>query len=911
MTIRITTSFEGLPIESAMKRWLAAGVTSAVLLTGFMGFLSSQSARQASEDAEWVAHTHAVETSLALTLQHATDIETGSRGFAATGDESFLQLYRDAHQFTDQALKALRRLTADNPMQQRRLDHLESQIVARIEISKTMVAERWRTNTIPPSSLFVEGKRRMDQVRATVTEMQAEENRLLDERTKRSHAARQLQNFVALTSSGMGVIVLLFAGLAIGREINKNAHMRAQLNILNVGLERRVEERTAALESEIVERQRAENAVSESLASSKAALKELADQKFALDQHAIVAITDVQGTITYVNDKFCAISHYSKDELIGQNHRILNSGHHPKDFFQQMYHAIANGKVWHGEIRNRAKDGSIYWVDTTIVPFVGGDGKPRQYVAIRADITERKRAEEIRERLAAVVESSDDAIISKSLNGTITAWNPAAEKMFGYPTSEAVGRQMFMLFPTERTDEESDILARIGRGESVTHFESVRVRKDGTHIDISVTISPIRDSTGAVMGASTIARDITEQKKIDGALQEQARVLDLAQVLVRDLPGNIVLWNRGAELLYGFTREEAIGQSSHELLKTRFPEPFDRIEKRLYETGTWEGELIHCKRDGSQVVVSSFWSLYRDSSGQPVRVLETNTDITARKQAEEQLAAQAQELIRSEQQIRQLNEDLEARVQTRTAALEAANKELEAFTYSVSHDLRAPLRHISGFTRILVEEFGPSLPVGAQSHLQRIEHGAQRMGLLVDELLNLTRVGRQALSIQVTGLGSIVKDVISLLELEATEREVEWKIDDLPFVECDPTLTRQVFQNLISNALKYSRPRSKAVIEIGQIEKDGHPVIFVRDNGVGFSMKYADKLFGVFQRLHRPEDFEGTGIGLATVQRIIHKHGGQVWVEAELDKGATFYFTLGGLVQSVSQNASMTAGGQS
>ncbi|HYK50318.1 MAG TPA: CHASE3 domain-containing protein, partial [Terriglobales bacterium] len=152
MTIRITTSFEGLPIESAMKRWLAAGVTSAVLLTGFMGFLSSQSARQASEDAEWVAHTHAVETSLALTLERAIDIETGSRGFAATGDESFLQLYRDANQFTDQALKALRRLTADNPMQQRRLDHLESQIVARIEISKTMVAERWRTNTIPPRS---------------------------------------------------------------------------------------------------------------------------------------------------------------------------------------------------------------------------------------------------------------------------------------------------------------------------------------------------------------------------------------------------------------------------------------------------------------------------------------------------------------------------------------------------------------------------------------------------------------------------------------------------------------------------------------------------------------------------------------------------------------------------------------
>jgi len=263
-----------------------------------------------------------------------------------------------------------------------------------------------------------------------------------------------------------------------------------------------------------------------------------------------------------------------------------------------------------------------------------------------------------------------------------------------------------------------------------------------------------------------------------------------------------------------------------------------------------------------------------------------------------------------EREIRKLNDQLEERVIQRTSALEAANKELEAFTYSVSHDLRAPLRHITGFTRILVEEFGPSLPEGAQHYLQRIEHGARRMGLLVDDLLNLARVGRQSLSVQVTGLGSIVKDVVSLLEPEAEGRKVEWKIAALPFVECDPALVRQVFENLMGNALKYSRPRSSAVIEIGQTEKDGHPVIFVRDNGVGFSMKYADKLFGVFQRLHRSEDFEGTGVGLATAQRIIQKHGGRIWAEAELEKGATFYFTLGDLAQSVSQNAAATAGGQ-
>jgi PAS domain S-box-containing protein len=680
---------------------------------------------------------------------------------------------------------------------------------------------------------------------------------------------------------------------------------------------------------DITERKRAEDALRESLAESEAALKELAEQKFALDQHGIVAITDVQGTITYVNDKFCAISQYSNEELIGQNHRILNSGHHSKEFFEEMYHTIASGKVWHGEIKNRAKDGSIYWVDTTIVPFLGTDGKPRQYVAIRADITERKR--------------------------------------------------------------------------------------------------------------------------IEGALREQAQVMDSAQVFVRDMESRVVFWPRGAEKLYGFNSQETLGILSHDLFHTEFPEPLERIEKKLLETGLWEGELIHRKRDGSTIVVSSAWVLHRDSQGRPARILETNVDITARKQGAKELAGQteemsrqAEELARSrlaleeqtlmlqsvlnsmteglaaadeqgkfvlwntaaekilgmgaadlpsekwtehyglfltdtvtpfpsdqvplvrairgevsttemfvrnpklaqgvwievcagplkdrhgvvcggvaafrditrsradEREIRKLNDELEIRVMERTAQLAAANKELEAFSYSVSHDLRAPLRHIIGFSQLLVEEFGPTLAPEAQRYLERIQAGTQKMGLLVDELLNLARVGRHALNLRTTKLNEMVAEVVAMLQPDSEGRQVEWMIADLSAVECDPVLVKQVFQNLLANALKFTRPRTHAVIEVSHKEnaEDGQPVFMVRDNGIGFDMKYVDKLFGVFQRLHRPEDFEGTGIGLATVQRIVHKHGGQVWAEGNLDKGAAFYFTLGAGKQAESKSNGATAGGQ-
>jgi PAS domain S-box-containing protein len=404
-------------------------------------------------------------------------------------------------------------------------------------------------------------------------------------------------------------------------------------------------------------------------------------------------------------------------------------------------------------------------------------------------------------------------------------------------------------------------------------------RQDGEYRFFNARGVPVLEPDGSVREWVGFCADIHERKRAEELSRRQAALLDqpFDAVFAWEVGGPISYWNQGAQRLYGFSSGEAMGRIPSELLKTDFPTSLQECKSELEREGYWSGDLNQKTRDGRSIVVESRMTLVRQEGGS--LVLEANRDVTERKRAEEE--------------IRKLNESLEQRVRERTAELEATNKELESFTYSVSHDLRAPLRHIDGFAKLLVEEYSRELPEKARHYLTRVRGGTQRMGQMVDELLNLSRVRRRELSVRMTGLNSLVNEVKRQLEPDTTGRAIEWRIDSLPFVECDPALMTQVFANLLSNAVKFTRPRPQAVIEVGARNENGQTVFFVRDNGVGFSMKYVDKLFGAFQRLHRQEDFEGTGVGLATVQRIIHKHGGRVWTEAELNKGATFYFTLG------------------
>ena len=428
---------------------------------------------------------------------------------------------------------------------------------------------------------------------------------------------------------------------------------------------------------------------------------------------------------------------------------------------------------------------------------------------------------------------------------------------------------------------------------------------------------------------STYEGAVQINEELETKQRELARERDLLHTLMDNVPdfisfkdtaGRFTTINGALARTLGISRpEDALGDTDFDYFTEAFAQQTLADEQDVLRTGkplVGKVEEIHL-RNKLPAWISTTKMVVRDLDGKIIGTFGVSRDITESKHAEQELQlakenlesrvaertselAQANEQLqielaerkRAEEQVRKLNEDLERRVAERTVQLVAANKELDAFSYSVSHDLRTPLRHISGFTDVLVAEHSSQLGPEAQELLKFIQDGSQKMNLMIGDLLNLARLDRLEAVSKMTPLNSLVEDVLQDLKSEIDGRKIDWHIGSLPTVNCDPGLLQQAFTNLLSNAVKYTRRREHAVIEVDQMTVDGEAVIYVRDNGAGFDSKYAGKLFGAFQRFHTAEEFEGTGVGLATVQRIIRKHGGRIWAEAECGKGATFYFTL-------------------
>lgn len=465
-----------------------------------------------------------------------------------------------------------------------------------------------------------------------------------------------------------------------------------------------------------------------------------------------------------------------------------------------------------------------------------GRGKIRGAINCLFDITEQKRIETDALRLAAVVASSHDAIVAKDLNGIITDWNQSAERIFGYKPNEIIGKSILTLIPRDRQNEETEILRRIRRGELIDHYETVRRRKDGKLVDVSLTISPIKDFSGKIVGVSKIARDITEQKTVERRFAEQARLLDLSNeaILVRDQNDRITYWNRGARELYGYSAEQALGEVSHELLKTQHSEPLKRIHYKLQRDGRWSGELIQKRKNGTQVVVMSHWALDRDHRGERAFVLETNSDISERKAAEVAL-----------QRSKQL---LEILVQQRTRALLSANTELES-EIRRRKGLEGQILEISDREQ---ERLGQELHDGLCQQLTAIGFLARATALRlkdhrVVQVDDLERIA-QLINSSVMDARNIARDLhkeeIDAAEFETALRDLVdrkiWKtscrleLKTRIHIEDDAVASQlyRILREAIINANKHARA-TQIVLQVKQIKS--HLEFSVSDNGVGFS----------------------------------------------------------------------------
>lgn len=428
------------------------------------------------------------------------------------------------------------------------------------------------------------------------------------------------------------------------------------------------------------------------------------------------------------------------------------------------------------------------------------------------------------------------------------------------------------------------------------YFECRIIRADKAVRWIWARGSIFKDESGRTTDMLGMVCDITGRKTVEEQLrfsEERVRLAaEAAGIAVWEwnVKTGALTWDEGMFAMYGLPPAPD-GKASYEEWRARvLPEDLAEQEARLQRTAATCGRdqrdfRIIRASDQSVRFIHAAEMVIAGSDGQAARVVGINVDITRRKKAEEL--------------VTQLNADLKEHA----AQVEAANKELESFSYSVSHDLRAPLRHIHGYGQMLAKAAAGQLSEKADGYLKTIIAASVSMGQLIDDLLSFSRMGRAEMREATVDLNDMVQETLHSLEMATQDRNIVWQISPLPPAMGDPAMLRQVFANLIGNSVKYSRQRDPARIEIGCAgEEDGRHIYFVRDNGAGFEMQYAHKLFGVFQRLHRMDEFEGTGIGLATVHRILSRHGDRIWAESELDKGATFYFTLKAAPNSLPQH---------
>lgn len=851
------------------KLSLVFSATSVLLLAG--AIYSHRNAIHIVKVADWMQHTHEVNLKLSELRGDLDESQSAQRGYILTGNESFLLLASNAEPAAERYLAELLKLTEDNLIQQQRLVSLKSIVSEWFKFSESTIDARRTLGFEAAVSLITSGhgKALMDQIRVRIVNMKEAEERL--------RLLRQ-EELAALTVSTISILpiatALSFVLLAAGfLQVNATA----VVDIIG----------------------------NEALRESEDRFRTMAD---AIPQ--LVWIAEPNGHITWYNQRWYDFTGTTPEAMVGWGWKSVHDPELLPLVMERWTRAIANEVSFEMEFPLRAADGQFCWFLTRAVPLKNPAGKLLRWFGTNTDVSQKRKAEEeinrlntrleqrVQERTAALQAANNELsdlkaamdehsiVIIMDPIGKVTYVNSKFSAISGYSREELLGRDDCIVNSKDFSEEFSQDLWQTISGGRVWRGEIRKRAKNGAFYWADSTIVPFYDTRRSVTQYIAICSDITRRKLVEEALSEGEERLRLATAVAGvavwswDIQRDVVQWDELMFALYGMkpTRD---GWVSYKDWQDRvLPEDFAEQEAVLKNTvakgGSSQREfrIVRASDQAVRIIQAAEVMVARvDASA--MRMVGVNIDITERRHAEAEIA--------------KLNLDL----QRRSHNLELANKELEAFSYSVSHDLRTPLRAVDGFSMMVFERFHGQLGEEGRRMLSVVRSETRRMGQLIDDLLAFCRIGRQEIESVEVDMRSAAQEVFDELASLEPKRKLQLNLHPLPATRGVAAMLRQVWVNLIGNAIKFTKGRDVGCIEIDAWSgEDGEQIYSVKDNGVGFDMRYVGKLFGVFQRLHALDEFPGTGVGLAIASRILQRHGGRIWAEAELDKGATFTFAL-------------------
>jgi PAS domain S-box-containing protein len=810
----------------------------AILTLLAVGAISYRSMLVSSESGRWVRHTHDVLENAEDLLSAVQSVELSYRGFAFTGNESFLESYRASASSAHRDLATLRELTADNPVQQQRIRVLEALINRKIQLAETTIGLRMAKglDTRPDAPQYVVGQRIMDELQSAIREFKDEELRLLVIRRADTNR-RLLQSRLALfLGIGLGVLIAAAAGWSVQRDSS--------------------------------ERDLAEKKLRENEEHCRTLLDEVQDYAMFM--------LDPQGTVVTWNAGAERIKGYKANDIIGHNYSCFFP---PEDIKrgrpeELLRKTAASGRYEYQGMRVR-QNGSRFLASVIFISMKDPDGTLRGFYEISRDLSETKEAGA---KYRGLLEAAPDAMVVVNQGGEMVLLNVQAEKQFGYHRDELVGQPVTVIIPEGFAErliaDDLRSTAEALEQQIGTGIELTGRRKDGTEFPLELMLSPLESAEGILVTAAI--RNISVRKDAEKHLaQMEGRYRGLLEaapdaMVVVSQAGNIVLLNVQAEKQFGYSRDELVGQKVTNIIPEGFAERLIADDLRsaadalAQQIGTGI-ELIARRKNRTEFPIEIMLSPLESAEGTLVTAAIRN--ITERKKAEQHLVKTVGELKRS-------------------------NDELEQFAYVASHDLQEPLRMVASYTQLLAQRYKGQLDSDADEFIAYAVDGSTRMQGLIQDLLAYSRAGANGKELHEVSSGDALKEALTNLRGTIKENRAVVTHGPLPAITTDSMQLVQVFQNLIGNAIKYHSARLPLVHVSAAKNGGGEWIFSVRDNGLGIEPQYFERIFVLFQRLHGREEFKGTGIGLAVCKKMVEQLGGRIWLESQPGEGSTFHFAL-------------------